>query len=268
MRGKGGDKISDIIQNFLGNPLSVLILALIFFVVVVWFFQKKGKEKWFKPVPIENIIKEQSANLLKVVMIRGYWGYIRRGDISIGRILRVGKVNYIMENPNYKKPKKKKDKDDVVKDETKQKFIEKEIYIIKISFNPQAIFIMPFVVIMEFMGVGVKYAYVPAEHIDRFTLEGAGILQKNIDYLNINPKAEVFNVANVFIYGRSAFELVKEISWTYARKSELEELVNYPKRVVYLDTEHTKRTESYEEMDRIERKKFDAKIKHMTGDRP
>ena len=149
----------------------------------------------------------------------------------------------------------------------KQKFIEKEIYIIKISFNPQALFLIPFVSVMEAMGIGVKFAFVPAEHISRFTLEEVGFFKRNIDYLNINPDAQVFNVAQVFVYGHVAFELVKDISWSYARKSELEELVNYPKRVVYLDTEHTKRTESYEEMDRIERKKFDAKIKHMTGER-
>lgn len=251
----------DIINFFLTNPVGMLIIALILFAVIVWLIQKKSKEKWFKPVPLSTILKDQTANLMKITQIRGYWGYVRRGDISLGKILKIGQLNYVTKNPEYKKSKTKKEKE-----EAPEKYIEKEFYIIKISFNPQSIIISPFVWILEAFGMGVKFALVPSEYVKRNTIEGVGIFKKNIDYLNIDKSVPVLSMANMFIYGYWSFELAKEISLFYQREKELEELVNYPKRIVYLDSVHAKKTESYEEMDRIESKKFDRKIKSMTGE--
>lgn len=263
----------DPISFFLTNPLGMIIVALILFAVIVWFLQKRSKEKWFKPVPISTILKEQTADLIKVTQIRGYWGYLRSGDMSLGKILKVGKLNYIMENPLYKKPTKKKKKADekiqieeIINDETKQKHIEKEFYIVKISFNPQSFFIAPFVWILEAFNIGVKYAFIPSEYIKRNTIEGVGFFKQNIDYININPSVPVLSMANVFVYGYWSFKLAREIGFFYEREKELEELVNLPKRIVYLDSTHAKKTESYEEMDKIEAKRFDRKVKNMTGD--
>lgn len=256
-----------IIDSVLNNPISIIIFALILFTIIVWILNKKQKEKWFKPVPLSSILKEQNAQLLKITMIKGFWGYLRSGDMSLGKIMKVGKLNYIVKNPNYVKPKSKKDVEKTLKDNSKQKHLEQELYIIKISFNPQNFLLYPFVTILELMGINVRYAIVPTSYVKRMTIEEVGFLKQNIDYLNINPKVQVFSVANVFVYGRWAFELVKEISWLYAREKELEELINYPKRVVYLDSTHAKKTDTFEEMDRLERERYSSKIKSLTGGR-
>lgn len=259
---------SGAINSFISNPISMFVIAIILFVVVVWLFNKKGKDKWFKPVPLSTILKDQNAKLLKVTILRGYWGYLRHGDISLGKILKVGRLNYITENPEYKKPRSKEEREEVLNDPAKQKHIEKQFYIIKVSFNPQGLIISPFVFILEAFGIGVKYAFVPEEITRRFTIEGVGMAKANMDYICISPEVQVINLANVYIYGYYAFKLFKDMALFYQREKELEELVNYPKRVVYLDSGHAKRTDLYEELDRIEKDRFNRKVKNLSGDSP
>jgi len=145
-----------------------------------------------------------------------------------------------------------------MKDETKQKYIEKRMLIFKISFNLRLIW--PYILsrLLDLFNINNKYAIVEREKIKDIVIEKNGIAKT---YWNIDVKTPVYYFGNIYLYGYYPLQYVtKDLAWTYGREKELEELVNYAKKIVFMEGQHAKGIDTLEEIQELEAKKYKDKL--------
>lgn len=253
--------ITDYIINFIFSPLGLIIAIIIGMVFVALFFVKKfqGVFKEFKGVPLDSILRQQYNSIIKVTKLSGKWGSLRREDKIIAKVLSVGMVNFTAPNPEYIKPKRKKglpEEKQITEEagiKSSHKFIEKEMYIFKLSFNPDVFLVRQF---MDFL-IAPKFAIVESNNVSRVDIDRNNKIKT---YFNINPKTSVFSFANIYLYGYYPLQMTQELAWIYGREKEKEELVNYPKKVVFLETAHSKRIDTLAEIQELEKEKYESRL--------
>jgi len=232
------DIFTQAINFFSSNPLILIgILLALSFILIFYFFFKTGKRpQVFKPIPLELIVKKQLDDIIKLVKVNGNFSYLRKSDVTIGRILDVGLIKFYPKNDKTKENKGKR------------------LMIIKLSFNPNIPLIKD---ILDTLELNVRYAIIPYSIVK---ITSYNWKWKTKIYINIPENIEVYSFANIYIYGYDVYKFIDSISWLYARRSELEELVNYPKKIVFLETMHSKKINELEEIYKLEEKKFKSKM--------
>jgi len=225
--------------NFVkANPLIVfgILLIVAFILIFYMLFKNRERIKAFKPIPLEAILRKQFDDLVKMVKVEGNFSHLRKGEVTIGRIVTVGLIKFFS--------KGNKGKEDITK----------RLLILKISFNPNIPIISN---ILDSLGVNTRYAVIPYDVIKLNSYENRWGIKT---YINIPNDLEVYSFADIYIYGYEVYKFVNSVSWLYARRSELEELVNYPKRIVFLEAMHTKKVDELEQIYSLEEKKFKSKM--------
>jgi hypothetical protein len=205
------------------------------------------RDKQFKGIPIETILKNRCNSLIKVVKIKGNWGSLQKEDMRIAKILSAGKVFYTYENKDKKNKSLKESKE-------KPKIEEKELYLFKLSFNPDIPILRG---LMDATINAPRFAIVPAEFVTRFDMDKNNRIKT---HFNISANASVFSFGNIYVYGLYALNTARNMAWNYGREKETEELVNYAKRIVFLEAKHSKKVETLDELATLERKKFNERL--------
>lgn len=237
--------LGNMVINFIFSPIGFAIAFIIIASVGFLFLFKKFRgifKSDFKTIPLESILRQQYTSIIKVTKIRGSWGSLRKEDQKIGKIVGVGKVHYT----TPKNPKSKKNK--------KIEYEEKDLYIFKLSFNPNIPIIRN---ILDATIEKPKFAIAPVNNVRRIDIEKGGKLKS---YFNIDPNIPVFSFADVYLYGYYSRKLNQDVSWNYAREKEMEELVNYAKRIVFLEASHSKRIDTFEELEKLEKDKYNSRL--------
>lgn len=249
----------DNIIIFLMSPMGMFaigLVAMVFVIIIVWKKFGGSIDKQFKGVPIESILKDKCSTVLNISKDEGNYANLHKGERMVAKILKVGHLSYMARNPL-----KQKDWLDIHKDKTKNDYplsVEKTLFIVKLSFNINIPIIRN---ILDIFG-GIKYAVVERENLRHITIEKMGQAKT---YLIINPEASVVSFAKVYVYGYYPLNFIQSLGWVYGRERELDTLVNYPKRVVFLETQHSKKIDTFEELNRIEQEKYRSKLKHLGG---
>lgn len=255
--------ITDHLINFLFSPFGLILFIICGMVFMVLYFINKtgGMFKDFKAVPLNSILNSQYNSIIKVTKISGNWGSLRKGSTSIAKIVKAGVVSYTTFNPKYKeileKNKKKdhKTKANALKDVSK--YIEKDLYVFKLSFNPD----IPIMrTLMDLTINKPKFAVVEKDKVKRIDIDKNNTLKT---YFLVDPKASVFSFGDIFVYGYYSLSMTQDLAWNYGREREKEELVNYPKKVVHLEASHSKRMDTFEKLDELQEKKFDKRFGNL-----
>lgn len=262
--------VTDYLINFIFSPVGLILIIIAGMVFVAVFFMKKigGFNKEFKGIPLDSILNTQFNSIMQVTRISGKWGSLKRGDKTIAKIIKVGKLAYTTENPEYtdkiklvKKMSsegkiKKEDRIKYLEDNKITKYVEKDLYIFRLSFNPDIPFIRMFMDLL----FKPKYAVVDCNKVKRFDIDKNNNIKT---FFNIDPKASVFSFGDVFVYGYYPMRMTQDLAWNYGREKEKEELVNYPKKVVHLEASHSKRIDTLEEFERLNEKKFNQRFGNL-----
>jgi len=250
--------ITDQIINLIFSPIGAIVFIL--FVMIVGLaiiydkfnLSKVFTDKAFKGIPIETILKNRCNSLIKVVKIKGDWGSLQKEDTRIAKILSAGKIYY-----THEIKEKKDSKDKGSKKKPKTKIEEKELYIFKLSFNPNIPVLRS---VMDATINAPRYAIIPAEFITRFDMDKNNKVKT---HFNISANASVFSFGKIYVYGLYALNTARNMAWNYGREKETEELVNYAKRIVFLEARHSKKVETLDELAQLEKKKFNDRLGNL-----
>jgi len=240
------------------SPFGLVVIFIVGILVLAIFIMIKYGSKFqkaFKGVPIEDIIASKCSTILNVTRDVGDWGNITKAETTIGKILSVGHLTYMCRNPMSKREwaaTYKKDKKDYPYS------VESSLYLMKVSYNLRIPVIRN---ILDLLG-GVKYSVISKEDFKRIIIEKHG---KAKTYFIINPEANVVSFANIYVYGFYALHFAQSLGWVYGREKELESLVNYPKRVVFLETTHAKKIDTFEELNKLEQKKYEKRLDSLSS---
>lgn len=232
------------IQTFIFSPLGIIIISAVF---LTWFYLRRKKAPdLFKPVELSIILKDRLTGTLKIIEESNKnFGTIRSGDITIGKIKKHGVVKF--EIPIKQKKKGEKD----INIETLHLFEARTTTGI-LTF------------IMDILRINLTILIIPEQFVKRYSLEHG---EDHIDYFNITEHLDIVSFGQIYFYGWSALEYIKGHAWLKGREDELEELINYPKRVVYLDTRHTKHMEEIDKIYALDKSRRDSYLGSLMPDK-
>lgn len=232
--------------NFILSPWGIILIVVI--VILYLFYSKKKAPDIFKGVELTKVLKDRFEGQLKIIDERDTrFGTLRRGEVTIGRIKRHGIVSFDTQSPAMpweSKPKKKKD---MPKEPQKELETLTKLEIFEIATGQGF-----FSYIQELLRMNLKIVLIPSDFVKRFSNE---FYNNHVDYFNIPSDIDVIAFGEIFFYGFDSYKYIKGQAWLYGREKELEELINYPKRVVFLDSRHAKHTEELEKIYALDEKR-------------
>jgi len=226
---------NDLFYQITHNPIILLlIIAPIVAIFLYWKFGRGGSKKdVFTPDKLSDILRDRIRNNLKLITDNRCYGTLRRGYVSLGYINRHGLIEI----------------------DTGTKTDKMVLHIFEITEGLSIIN-----KIMAKFGMGLTYVIVPGSIVWTSTLEGA----KLRDYYTIPENLELTSFGTVYIFGDKTYEWLRGQAWLKEREDELTELVNFAKRIVYLEASHSKGTETLEMLDNIKRAGYKQYITNMT----
>lgn len=230
-------------QNFIFSPMGIIILSGVF---LAWFYLRRKKTPdLFKPVELSTILKDRLSGTLKIIEENNTnFGTIRAGDITIGKIKKHGIVKF--EIPI--KHKKKEDSDLIIE----------TLHLFEVRTTTGLL-----TFIMDLLRIDLTILIIPDPFIKRYSLEEG---EDHIDYFNIIEHLDIVSFGGIYFYGWSALKYIKGHAWLKGREDELEELINYPKKVVYLDTQHTKHMEEVDKIYALDKSRRDSYLGSLMPD--
>ena len=215
------------------------------FIIYFLFFKDRKTADIFRGVELNRVLKDRLDGTIKIINeTEVKFGTLRRGRTTIGRIKRHGIV--LFENDKPLLPweyKKKKDKDGKEKPTTKFK----KLHIFEIATGQGMI-----AFIKELLHMDFETLLIPDHLVKGYSVEAG---DKIITYYSLKQDIDIVSFGSVYLYGLDSFDYIKGQAWLYGREKELEELINYPKRAVFLDTKHAKHTEELEKIYALDEKR-------------
>lgn len=236
------------ILSFILSPTGLIIIGVV--IVLYLFYKSKKAPDVFKGVELEKVLRDRFEGQLKIIdetNIR--FGTLRRGESTIGRIKRHGIITFENASPVMPWEKRKKKTPDIKPDTTPDMDMKEftKLHIFEIATGRG---IMS--AIQEILRMNLLILVIPDPFVRRFSNE---FFNNPVDYFSIPQDIDVVSFGEVFFYGFDCFKYIKGQAWLYGREKELEELINLPKRTVYLDTHHAKHTEELEKIYALDEKR-------------
>lgn len=213
-------------QEFVFSPTGMILIGGV--ILFYYFYQRKKLPDAFEQKALSDILKERLSGTLDIICDKeSTFGTLRRGDQTLGKIKKYGYVKF--ETPQ--KLKTKKDDSDVIIDKLHLFEIQKT----KGMFD----------FFLGLLRLNIVLMIVPSPFVKRYSLEYE---KDHVDFFSLIEGIDLISFGKIYFYGWSAFTYIKGHAWLKGREDELEELINYPKRVVYLDTRHTKHMEDLDKL--------------------
>jgi len=245
--------INQVIE-FIFTPQGIFLVVILGILFYFLFIRKKKKDDAFNSLTLPVILRDRIGDgILKIIQEKDkQFGTLRRGDITIGRIKRYGSLICDLKkppNPWEQKPRHKTTKKETgdIKDKRKPGDRIVRLNIFEVSTHRGL-----FGLVKEFLGIGFILIIIPDPIVKRISFEQN---HKIIDYFNVTQDLDITSFGNVYFYGSDSFDYLKGQAWLKGREDELEELVNYSKRVVFLETHHARHVEEMDELYAMDEKK-------------
>jgi len=223
--------------KILGIDVLPLIIGISFVIIVIWLiFTRKIKKKEFKPLDLKKQVKEDLNEEYKYFSLP-INKFIYSGLSKIGFAIGYMPMMWNKKLKKFKGIKNLRGK--------KQKEIDNpiEVYAIKVCSKNRIK--KEFAKRLGRIGRGTRYFIIDKSMIN-ITDEGI-FFDANIQRRNFFGQ---------FIFSTSAKNIVEDISFRINRQNELQEIANITPRVVFFDTELSKRLAIERERAEIEKEKF------------
>ncbi len=235
------------IQNFIFSPMGMITIGL---VIVLYFLWKRKKlPDSFKPEEISKILKDRLNGTMEIIKETGIdYGTLRSGDKTIGKIKKHGVVKF--EHPSKIK----------IKNKDTETLVIDELHLFEVRTGTGL-----FDMLFELLRLNIVLLIIPGPFVKRVSLEDG---DNKTDFFNLTEQLDIISFGKIYFYGSASLLYLKGHAWLKGREDELEELVNYPKRAVYLDTRHTKHMEDLDKLyalDKARRESYMGSL--MPGDK-
>lgn len=232
------DIIGSILQ-FIQSPIGIIVIALSSIVLIYYiltrFFKKKDWDK-FEIETFEDVVLKDLDDKFKVKGIKTNSALVQGFDFwgSVDRWIReTGKHEVLTYDP--------KRQDYVIDDSKKMEFQEYDLYIFRI-WKTNFLF--------KLLGIGKKkYVIVDKKHIANIDTK-----KPNYHQWNIGNNVQLFRWAGIFVTSSIGEDYVSDISIKRSHENTMTFMMNYARKIIYLEMKHAQIIDRYSTKKKIDRK--------------
>ena len=192
-------------------------------VVLLIYIKKIRQPDYFEEAKLSEVLEEKFLKKLEIIKSDMKYKNLKRGSDTVGKILRCAIW------------------------ETKDKRNSKTIYLFEIGGkDPLKQFLQ------RFLRIGIKLFVVPS---DLVTLKN--------NYFCIGELSDINTFGNICFISTLSKKYIENLAWAKAREDELEENINYAKKVSYYSMKQGLGIERLEKLASLEKKKWDSKVEDL-----
>lgn len=230
--------------NFLSTPLGmiILIVAVIVF-VIYWYVSREPEEDTFEIETFEDVLMRDVDEKFKIKGVRTKASLTQGFDF-------LGDVDSWIRERGIHKPLKYDSKlGQFIEDEGKEEK-EYDLYIFRI-WNANKLF--------KLLGMGEKkYVIVELNHIANIDTK------TGYKKWNLKPAIQLIRWGNIFVSSEAGEEYLTDIAIKRSHENTLTFLMNYSRKIIYLEMKHSKVMDRYARQKEIDRETWD-KYKRAEG---
>lgn len=213
------------IFNFIGSPIGMfLLLIIVVIAVIAIYIWKKAHEQEFELVDFREEGYEDIEKKLDLFGTKVN-GFLTRGFDPIGHVMK-----YHHEKGEHKPFKVDKKTQKIYVDDSVSA-IPYDFYIFQIGNKIR---------ILRWIGIGTKYVIVDTKFIVNLNPF------ERLKYVwNINKDIQFINWGNIYVCSTAGEEYVTDIAMKRSNENTVTYLMNYAKKIIYLEMQHAKKVDMY-----------------------
>jgi len=224
-------KVIKIPASIMDSPLILPVAGILVVVFLLWkfgIFKKLMQGSAFKRVKLDEVVFDDLKAVMKYKGVKQKKKKLSQGYLDMGQVLRVGSFT-LKPNP---------DKD--------LGLGTNDYFVMSVRRNDIISFVK------SLFGFG----------IDIFVVDKN--LVKIKDNYNVYPTANIFKHLGVYVVSELGKKTVEHIAFKYAYTRNLEEIVNWTNKLVYLEVMHTKKIDKADKFTKLEKERWSNKLEELT----
>ncbi|MGQ4876136.1 MAG: hypothetical protein ACP6IY_18880 [Promethearchaeia archaeon] len=216
-------------ENLISQAIAFLLhnpigwFIIAIIVILLIYLKKIRQPDYFKEEKLSDVLEEKFIKKLEIIKSQKKYKDLKRGSDTIGKILRCATW------------------------ETKNKKNIIKFYLFEIGSKN-----LIEQKIQKFLRIKIKLFIVPANLVNF----------KN-GYFCIEELSDINVFGNICFISSVAKKYIENLAWAKAREDELEENINYAKKVSYYSMRQSLGIERLEKLAELQRKKWEAKIEDL-----
>lgn len=230
--------------NFFGTPMGmfILIVAVVIF-ILYWYVSKKPQEDTFEIENFEDVLFTDVEEKFKLKGIRTKASLTQGFDF-------LGDVDTWIRERGKHQPLKYDSKIEQFIEDPNQNPHEYDLYIFRI-WNANFIF--------KKLGIGQKkYVVVDVDHVANLDT------RTSHKKWNLKPAIQLMRWGNIFVSSEAGEEYLTDIAIKRSHENTLTFLMNYSRKIIYLEMKHSKTMDKYARQKEIDSEQYN-KYKKAEG---